>query len=188
MSKACVALLWAGLLAAPVPAQTPVQAFLKDVGAYPREDHHLRRTLALVVASAHRLAELEAASSGDAARFRAAFEKQVRRARAVLSLLGTNSLDAIRQELADNLGKSFGSQSRSFDRFMGAIAGREGRGIESGKELKDTVSAAIRVLSSADEPRQQAVAHLLIEATAVVRFLDADRLALQGISLDLSRL
>ncbi|MCC6858939.1 MAG: hypothetical protein IT158_10265 [Bryobacterales bacterium] len=192
MSKTCAALLFAAFLSGPAAAQAPpisaeaLQAFLREIGA--RDDASTRRTVALVVASAVRLAELQAAGSAGAAPFQAAFDKQLRKGAAVLNLLGSNSLDGVRLELAANLQRSFGPSSRPVDRFLGAVADRESLG-GSSANLRDTVSLVIRVLASAGgRPGEvPAVDGLLVEAAAVLRVQGDDPLALHAIREDLGR-
>jgi hypothetical protein len=136
----------------------------------------------------YHLDELEAASGSEAASFRAALDKQLRTGRAVLNLLGSNSLETVRWELADNLQRSFGPANRPVDRFFGAVADRESRSTGSSENIRDTVNAVIRLLKSVGDHPSKLVTinRLLTEAAAVVRVQGNDPIALEGIRIDLA--
>lgn len=196
MSKAILLFVIAAFFAEPGFAQAPrsstststaMEKLLREVATYPRDDDQIRRTLALVVLSAMRLEDLERTGSSDTASFRTVFDKQLRTARGCLNLMGTDSLDTVRRDLADNLQRSFGAAPLPFEQFMSAVADRERRGTESGPHIRDTVRAAIQAMMSVQDPaRQLSVSRLLVEAAAVVRLFGDDPLALEGIRKDLA--
>jgi hypothetical protein len=197
LSKAALVLLLAALLTGPIQGSdssspesstvTALQAFLREVGS--RDDGQIRRCVALVVASAIRLDELEAVRSSEAASFRAVLDKQLRTGGAALNLLGSNSLESVRWELADNLQTSFGPDSRPVDRFLGAVADRESRSGGSSQSVQDTVGAVARALASAgeDSSRRLAIDRLLIEAAAVLHVHGDDPTALESVRKELSK-
>ena len=178
--------------AVPVPTGTadPLFRFTRALANRRVDDHQTRRTVAVVVACAGRLDELQAKSKEYASSLRETLTQQLSRAAAALDLLGTDSLGAVRIVLVQALQETNVRKQTGFEYLMSAVAQREGSGQASGKPIQEVVQAAITMLSSieGDAAKYQSAQLLLYEAGTLVPLFGNDQIALGGLKRDMLNL